>query len=79
MTPNQLQSFREERSKSLRRLRENLDITKKKLIQLSGLSYPIINRIESGCEGWSVDSEIIYTESLRQYENKRVWNKARVN
>ena len=72
MTPAQLQSFRIDRSKQLRCLRENLDITKKKLIQLSGLSYPIINRIESGCEGWSVDSEIIYTEALRQLENKRM-------
>lgn len=62
--------IRLQRANELKQMRIELNITRHKLSELSGLHLATIYRIESGTIGWNVDSELIYFETLKNYVPK---------
>lgn len=56
----------------LKQMRVDLNISKNKLSELSGLHLATIYRIESGTIGWNVDSEFIYYETLYKIQQQNV-------
>lgn len=63
-----IEPIRKQRAAELKQLRIEKGVNRVQLQQLSGLSRTTIIRIENGTIGWNVDSEIIYFETLKQYE-----------
>jgi len=61
---------RRKRSKYLKDLRENADISKKKLSRTSGLDKSTIIRMEKGEESWTIDSEIQFIDAIKVIQNR---------
>jgi len=70
MSPIELSDLRKKRASALLFARKRLRITKLKLSQVTGLSRPTIDRIESGEYSWSIDTEMIYLSGLKLNEVK---------
>ena len=63
-----IQSLRAERSVGLKKMRTDKGITRKQLSDYSNLHLCTIYRIESGETSYNIDSEIIYIESIKNYD-----------
>jgi DNA-binding XRE family transcriptional regulator len=61
--------IRLKRASELRSFRKEVGITQEQLAVKSGLTRATVIAIEKGTIGWNVDSEILYFETLKQ------WNK----
>jgi transcriptional regulator with XRE-family HTH domain len=62
-----INSIRKQRASELKNFRLENNLSRQALQRLSGLSRTTIIRIENGTIGWTVDSEIIYFETLKNY------------
>lgn len=70
MTHQQLHEARNKRARSFKEMRVKSGFTKIQLSRISGLHRASIDRIESGSKPWSVDSELIYLDSIRSKANE---------
>ena len=64
-----VEPIRKRRSRELRLMRVDCNITQVQLSALSGLTQSTISKIERGIVSWSIDNEIIYFETLLKLRN----------
>jgi DNA-binding XRE family transcriptional regulator len=65
MDQTKLSKERKVRALALRQVRLKRGMSKISLSRKSGLTRWTIDRIEAGEKSWNIDSEIIYTETLK--------------
>lgn len=58
---------RKQRAYNLKDLRLNSGLTQIKLSELSGLSQCAISKLERGNVSWSIDTELIYTQTIYKF------------
>lgn len=66
-----VEPIRKKRSRELRLLRVDCKLTQTELSTLSGLTQSTISKIERGIVSWSIDNEILYFETLKNYMNDK--------
>lgn len=62
---------RKERASNLKDLRLSTGLTQIKLSELSGLKQCTISKLERGNVAWSIDTELIYTNSIYKFLNNK--------
>lgn len=71
MTPAEFLELRKVRGARLKKVRLAAGISKLELSRRSGLARQTIDKIESGEEGWLIDSELVYLQYTKKTYAKR--------
>lgn len=70
MTPAEFLALRKVRGERLKKYRLAANVSKSELSRRSGLARQTIDKIESGEEGWLIDSELVYLQYLKKTNAK---------